>query len=527
MVPNSKNILMRDDAQAKLTLGLTKVADLVATTMGPSGRVVVCRRAYGGQLVTKDGVTVAREAVLSDETEETGASLLREAAQKTVDEAGDGTTATCVLTAALLREGNKMIRDGVDPQELRRAMDDTYSTIAKELATVSKPITTDEELEQVATISANDATLGKLVADAWKRVGKQGILVLERGNTNDIEVDIVQGMRFNHGYVSPHFVTDKERLEAEYEDMPLVLIDGQLNSVLTIVPLIDKIAKELGKQQCLIIAEDFSPEVIGTFAVNKQKGVYAPLLIKAPGIGPRRLEYLEDLAIMTGAQVITDGAGLKLDDKTLVSVVGTVHRVVADATKTTIIGSNTQDVMVAIASRVSSIQKELDTVTFPADKDRLERRIANLTGGIGVIRVGANTEADMKEKYHRLEDAVLATRSAQEEGIVMGGGMALYRIAQSLTISERSSDIVVLACKAPLRTIVENTGLSFQVIEKELLMTDGFNAKTRECVQDMFTAGIIDPTKVIRVALKNAVSVAGLLLTCGGAVIDVPIESKK
>jgi len=516
-----KLVHFSEEARSGIIRGIDKVADAVKVTLGPRGRLVLIERPFGDDVITKDGVTVARSIELSDALEQMGAKLIRSVASKTVDVVGDGTTTSTVLAQKLIHEGRKLLLMGYDPQTLRAEMDQAYEYIAEELKELSQPVGTEEDLFRIASISANDEGLGRIVADAYGKVGHAGILVLEKGNSAEVEVEIVPGMRFNRGYTAPQFVTDPERMVSELLDVPVVVIEEPLNVIHKILPLIESIVKETGKRDVVIIADDFSSDVLGTFILNGSKGNLRALCIKAPEMGDRKKEKLEDIAILTGATLISEEAGLKLEQATS-AVVGHAGRITSTSEHTTIVsGGGSEE---KIAERAREIELQLEKVTWPADKERLQGRIASLKGGIGILKVGAETEIAMKEKYHRLEDAIQATRAAIEEGIVPGGGTALIAARPFERCPVMGQQMVYDACTEPLRQIVKNANGVPDVVVEEVVRGEkhGFDARQMTYQNDMIAAGIIDPTKVVRTALQSAISIAGLVLCTEVAIVNEP-----
>lgn len=533
MSTQPKLLYFNGDARRGIAAGINKLADAVKVTLGPRGRLVIISRPIGGEVISKDGVTVARAIEFSDPLENIGANLIRDVASKTVDVVGDGTTTATVLTQKLVNDGLNVLLSGADPQSLKRGMEQAYLEIAAGLATIATPVESDADLLKVATVSANDETLGSIVANAYKEVGKRGVVVLEKGNSAEIEVEVVKGMRFQKGYAAPQFVNDLEHMVSELTDVPIVVLEEAVNHIHGVLPLIESVIKNTGKRQMVLIADDFSSEVLGTFILNGSKGNFHALCIKAPGVGDRKKDALEDIAILTGATLVSESKGLKLDKATS-EVAGSARKVTATAEHTTIIDGAGQSA--TILERVHELEMTLSKATWPADRIRLEERIAALQGGIAVIRVGAETEIAMREKYHRLEDAVHATKAAIEEGIVPGGGVALIRALKlgaspsPLTDEGAGRRIVYNAITEPLAQIARNAGVSPDlVVEKVVAGTgnEGFNARTLEYEADMIAAGVIDPAKVTRAALKSAVSIASLIIASDVAIVDEPKKKEE
>jgi len=526
----AKQILFTEDARAKIKRGVDQLANAVKVTLGPKGRNVVLDRGYGSPSVTKDGVTVAKDIELEDKFENVGAELVKEVASKTNDIAGDGTTTATVLAQAIYGEGVKNVVAGANPMSIKRGIERGVEAIIKELQEkISKPISGDE-IQQVASISANDREIGTIIAEAMKSVGENGVITVEESQSFGVEKEVVDGMRFDKGYVSPYMITNSERMEAEYSDAHLLITDKKISSVQEILPLLEKLAQS-GKKEIVILAEDIDGEALATLVVNKLRGTFNALAIKAPGFGDRRKEMLKDIAVLTGGKVISEEVGLKLED-TEIEDLGKARKVIATKETTTIVdGAGSED---AIKNRVAEIKTTLENTDSDFDKEKLQERLAKLSGGIGVIKVGAATETEMKEKKQRIEDAVAATKAAVEEGIVPGGGVALLRAVSALgAVSEGNDmtpdeyvglDILKRALEEPLRQIAMNAGKDGSVIVAEVKKNEGalgYNAR-EDKYEDMVKAGIIDPTKVTRSALQNAASIASLLLTTECVVTDLP-----
>ncbi len=525
----AKQILFTEEAREKIKRGVDKLANAVKVTLGPKGRNVVLDKGYGSPTVTKDGVTVAKEIELEDKFENVGAELVKEVASKTNDVAGDGTTTATVLAQAIYAEGAKMVAAGANPMTLKKGIERAVEAVVEELQKkISKPVSGDE-VRQVASISANDPEIGKIIADAMKDVGENGVITVEESQSFGIEKEVVEGMRFDKGYVSPYMITNAERMESEYHDAHILLTDKKISSIQEILPLLEKIA-QTGKKEIVIIAEDVDGGAMATLVVNKLRGTFNALAIKAPGFGDRRKEMLKDIAVLTGGRVISEEVGLKLEEAHLEDL-GRARRVVATKEYTTIVGGAGDEKQ--IKDRVSQIKRELEAADSDFDKEKLQERLAKLSGGIGVIKVGAATETEMKEKKQRIEDAIAATKAAAEEGIVPGGGVALIRASKALekfSAAEMAHDeyagvtLVKRALEEPLRQIAANAGHDGAVVVAEVRKHDGnhgYNAAT-DTYEDMVKAGIIDPTKVTRFALQNAASIASLLLTTEVVITDIP-----
>ena len=521
----AKEIYFSDDARNKLFEGVKKLNDAVKVTMGPRGRNVLIQKSFGSPSITKDGVSVAREIELADTIENMGAGLVKEVASKTADEAGDGTTTATVLAQAIFKEGLRNITAGANPIEVKRGMDKAVKAIIAELKKISKAVKDKKEVAQVASISANsDQKIGDLIAEAMDKVGKDGVITVEEAKGINDELDVVEGMQFDRGFLSPYFITDAKKMEAVLENPYVLLFDKKISNLKDIVSLLE--ATQQSGRPLLIIAEDIEGEALATLVLNKIRGILNIAAVKAPGFGDRRKAMLEDIAILTGATLITDELGRTLDSATLEDL-GTAMSVVIDKDNTTIVnGAGDKEV---IDGRIAQIRAEIETTTSDYDKEKLQERLAKLSGGVAVIKVGAASETEMKEKKDRVDDALSATKAAVEEGIVIGGGAALLlassKIDINLTGDEKiGADIVNRALKAPLKQIAENAGFDAGVVVNEVESNKnenyGFNAATGKYV-DMFEEGIIDPVKVERIALQNAVSVSSLLLTTEATVSDI------
>jgi len=528
----AKIITYDSDARAALKRGVDKLADAVKATLGPKGRNVVIDKKFGAPTITKDGVTVAKEIELEDPIENMGAQMVREVASKTSDVAGDGTTTATVLAQAIVREGIKNVTAGANPMDLKRGIDIAVQKVVEELKKISKTVGDDKEkIAQVGAISANnDRTIGELIANAMERVGKDGVITVEEAKGTETNVEWVEGMQFDRGYLSPYFVTDAESMETRLED-PLILIhDKKISVMKDLLPILEKTAQ--AGRQILIISEDIEGEALATLVVNKLRGTLRVAAVKAPGFGDRRKAMLEDIAVLTGGTVISDEKGFKLDN-TQLSYLGTAKKVNIDKDNTTIVeGAGKKE---DIKKRIGEIKGQIDKTTSDYDKEKLQERLAKLSGGVAVLKVGAATEVEMKEKKARVEDALHATRAAVEEGIVPGGGVAYLRILPKLdTLKLDNEDqkigveIIKKALEEPIRMIIANAGLEGSVVTnkvKEGKDDYGFNAQT-EKYENLIQTGVIDPTKVTRIALENAASVAGLLLTTQATIVEKPEKEK-
>ena len=522
----SKKIDYAEAARQGLLKGVDILANAVKVTLGPKGRNVVLERGYGAPTITKDGVTVAKEIEMEDKLENAGVELVKEVASKTNDDVGDGTTTATVLAQAVAREGVKNVVAGASPVALKKGLDRCVEALVSELKdNISKEVSEDE-IANVASISANDKEIGNKIAEAMKEVGKDGVITVEESQSFGMEIEVVKGMRFDKGYVSPYMVTNADRMEAEMEDAHILITDKKISSVQDVLPLLEKLAQS-GKKDIVIIADEVEGEALATFVVNKLRGTFNVLAVKAPGFGDRRKEMLQDIAALTGGKVITEELGLKLEN-TVIDDLGRAHKVVATKEYTTIVeGKGEQK---AIDGRVAQIRKAIEQSDSDFDKEKLQERLAKLAGGVAVIKVGAATETEMKELKHRIEDAVEATKAAREEGVVPGGGVALIRIAKvldkvELTKEEEAArEILRRALEEPLRQIAQNAGLDGAVVAEEVKKQTGnvgYNVLT-EKYEDLVVAGVIDPTKVTRSALQNAVSIAGMILTTEAVITDLP-----
>jgi chaperonin GroEL len=524
-----KQVMFSDEGRAALLRGVNIMAAAVKATMGPKGRNVVIDKKFGSPTITKDGVTVAKEIELKDNYEDMGAQMVKEVASKTSDIAGDGTTTATVLAQAIVRDGMKNVTAGANPMGLKRGIDKAVDAVVEDLKRMSKSTKDKKEIAQVATIASNnDKTIGSLIAEAMEKVGKDGVITVEESKSADTVLDVVEGMQFDRGYLSPYFVTDAERMEVVLEDALVLIHEKKISVMKDMLPLLEQVARS-GKP-FLIIAEDIEGEALATLVVNKLRGTLHTAAVKAPGFGDRRKAMLEDIAILTGGKAITEDLGIKLENIKLEDL-GKAKKVVIDKDNTTIVEGAGKTTV--IEGRIKQIRAQIDETTSDYDREKLQERLAKLAGGVAVIKVGAATETAMKEKKARVEDALNATRAAVEEGIVPGGGVALLRASTAIEGLKLEGDekvgamIVKRALEEPIREIVQNAGLEGSVIvekvKAEKVLTRGFDAESLEFV-DMIQAGIIDPTKVERVALQNAASVASLLLTTEALVTDLPEE---
>src|SRR5262245_43382895 len=527
-----KQLMFDQEARAALLRGVNIMAEAVKATLGPKGRNVVIDKKFGSPTITKDGVTVAKEIELKDPYEDMGAQMLKEVASKTSDVAGDGTTTATVLAQAIFREGLKNVTAGANPMGLKRGIEQAVEKVVEDLKRMSKTTKDKKEIAQVATIAANnDKTIGNLIAEAMEKVGKDGVITVEESKSADTVLDVVEGMQFDRGYLSPYFVTDPERMEVVLEDALILIHEKKISVMKDMLPLLEQVARS-GKP-FLVIAEEVEGEALATLVVNKLRGTLNCCAVKAPGFGDRRKAMLEDIAVLTGGKAITEDLGIKLENIKLEDL-GRAKKVVVDKDNTTIVegAGNAKE----IEGRIKQIRAQIDETTSDYDREKLQERLAKLAGGAGVIKVGAATETEMKEKKARVEDALNATRAAVEEGIVPGGGVALLRAAKALDNLKLTGDeatgagIVKRSLEEPIRQIVENAGHEGSVVVEKVkaasAQANGFDAESNEYV-DMLQAGIIDPTKVERIALQNAASIASLLLTTEALITDIPEEDKK
>ncbi len=533
----SKIITFNDDARSKIKAGVDKLANAVKVTLGPKGRNVIIDRGFGSPMVTKDGVSVAKEIELADKLENLGATLVKEAASKTNDVAGDGTTTATVLAQSIIEQGLRAVSVGGDVQALRKGIEHGVQILVDEIARIATPVKgTPSAIQQVASISANDPEIGKMIAEAMEKVSENGVITVEEGNAFGIEVDVVEGMQFDKGYVSHYMVTNAERMEAEYSDVPVLVADSKISSIQEILPLLEELARS-GKKELVIVAEDVEGEALTTLILNKLRGMFNVLAVKAPAYGDRRKAMLEDIAIVTGATMVTAEKGMKLEATKLTDL-GRARRVISTKDTTTIVeGAGDK---ATIDARVGQLKAQLEQADSDFDKEKLRERMAKLAGGVAVIRVGAASEVEMKEKKHRIEDAVAATKAAIEEGIVPGGGVALLRasgkldekIIMSEGFEKTGLQILAAAIKAPLWQIAENAGEKGDVIVRNVLKASGnqgwdATSHDAEVMVDMIAAGIVDPAKVTRSALQNAASVAVMILTTEAAITEAPKEAKE
>ena len=524
----AKDVVFGSDARARMVEGVNILANAVKTTLGPKGRNVVLERSFGAPTVTKDGVSVAKEIELKDKLQNMGAQMVKEVASKTSDAAGDGTTTATVLAQAIVREGMKYVAAGMNPMDLKRGIDKAVVQLVEQLKKASKAVTTSKEIAQVGAISANsDESIGKIIADAMDKVGKEGVITVEDGKSLDNELEVVEGMQFDRGYLSPYFINNPEKQAAVLENPFILLYDKKISSIRDLLPILEQVAK--AGRPLLIIAEDVEGEALATLVVNTIRGILKVVAVKAPGFGDRRKAMLEDIAILTGGKVISEEVGLTLEKATLADL-GQAKRVEVGKENTTIIdgAGSAAD----IEARVKQIRVQIEEATSDYDREKLQERVAKLAGGVAVIKVGAATEVEMKEKKARVEDALHATRAAVEEGVVAGGGVALLRAKQAVGTSIKGDNadqdhgiaLVLKAIEAPLREIVNNAGGEASVVVNAVLAGKGnfgFNA-ANDSYGDMLELGILDPTKVTRTALQNAASVASLLLTTECMVADAP-----
>jgi chaperonin GroEL len=528
---SAKDVKFSTDARDRMLRGVDILANAVKVTLGPKGRNVVLDKSYGAPRITKDGVTVAKEIELEDKFENMGAQMVREVASKTNDRAGDGTTTATVLAQAIIREGAKSVAAGMNPMDLKRGVDIAVAAVVKDIEKRAKPVASSAEVAQVGTISSNgDATIGKMIAQAMQKVGNEGVITVEEAKAMETEVEIVEGMQFDRGYLSPYFVTNADKMIAELEDAYILLHEKKLSGLQAMLPLLEAVVQS--GRPLVIIAEDVEGEALATLVVNRLRGGLKVAAVKAPGFGDRRKAMLEDIAILTGGQLISDDLGMKLETVTL-AMLGRAKKVIMEKEKTTIVkgaGKKTD-----IEARVAQIKAQIEETTSDYDKEKLQERLAKLAGGVAIIRVGGATEIEVKEKKDRVEDALNATRAAVEEGIVTGGGTALLRAKKAIgKLHHENSDIqaginiVLKALEAPIRQIAENSGVEGSIVVGKIMdnksETFGFDAQNEEYV-DMVEKGIIDPVKVVRTALQDAASVAGLLITTEAMVAELPKDA--
>src|SRR6266853_1940632 len=528
---SAKDVRFHEPARHKLLAGVNILADAVKVTLGPKGRNVVLERSFGAPTVTKDGVSVAKEIELKDKFENMGAQMVKEVASKTSDVAGDGTTTATVLAQSIVKEGMKFVASGMNPMDLKRGIDKSVIAVVEELKKISKACTTSKEIAQVGAISANaDIEIGKIISDAMEKVGKEGVITVEDGKSLQTELEIVEGMQFDRGYLSPYFINNAEKQMSVLEDPYILLYDKKVANVRDLLPLLEQVAK--AGRPLLVIAEEVENEALATLVVNNLRGILKTCAVKAPGFGDRRKAMLEDIAVLTGGQVIAEEVGLTLEKATLKDL-GQAKRVEIDKEETTLIDGAGDPK--AIEARVKSIRTQIEEATSDYDKEKLQERVAKLAGGVAIVKVGAATEIEMKERKARVEDALHATRAAVEEGIVPGGGVAYIRAVESLEKLKGANEdettgiaIVKRALEEPIRQIVVNSGIEGSIVVqkvKEGKGDFGFNART-EVYENLFKAGVIDPTKVTRIALENAASIAGMLLTTECVVAEL-VEEKE
>ncbi|WP_210527036.1 chaperonin GroEL [Rubellimicrobium arenae] len=528
----AKDVKFDTDARNRMLRGVNTLANAVKVTLGPKGRNVVIDKSFGAPRITKDGVTVAKEIELEDKFENMGAQMVREVASRTNDEAGDGTTTATVLAQAIVTEGMKSVAAGMNPMDLKRGIDLAVGKVIESIKSASRPVKDSDEVAQVGTISANgEAQIGRFIADAMQKVGNEGVITVEENKGLDTEVEVVEGMQFDRGYLSPYFVTNADKMTAELEDVFILLHEKKLSSLQPMVPLLEAVIQS--QRPLLIVAEDVEGEALATLVVNKLRGGLKIAAVKAPGFGDRRKAMLQDIAILTGGQVISEDLGMKLENVTL-DMLGRAKKVVIKKDDTTVIdGAGDKS---EIEARVSQIRAQIEETTSDYDREKLQERVAKLAGGVAVIRVGGMTEIEVKERKDRVDDALNATRAAVQEGIVVGGGVALVQGAKALkdlkgVNSDQDAGIAIVrrALEAPMRQIAENAGVDGAVVAGKVRESDdkafGFNAQTEE-YGDMFAFGVIDPAKVVRTALEDAASVAGLLITTEAMVADKPKDDK-
>ena len=524
----AKQVMFSTDAREKMLRGVNVLANAVKVTLGPKGRNVVIQKSFGAPRSTKDGVSVAKEIELEDAFENMGAQMIREVASKTNDKAGDGTTTATVLAQSIVQEGLKSVAAGMNPMDLKRGIDKAVAAVIADIKASAKKVSANSEIAQVGTISANgDSEVGDMIAKAMEKVGNEGVITVEEAKTAETELDVVEGMQFDRGYLSPYFITNADKMEVQLEEPLIMLHEKKLSSLQSMLPILEAVVQS--GRPLLIIAEDIEGEALATLVVNKLRGGLRVAAVKAPGFGDRRKAMLEDIAVLTGGQVISEDLGIKLENVTL-DMLGKAKKVTITKDDTTIVdGVGEKD---AIEARIGQIKKQIEDTTSDYDKEKLQERLAKLAGGVAVIRVGGSTEVEVKEKKDRVDDALNATRAAVEEGIVPGGGIALLKATKALEgltgdNADQTAGIAIIrrAIQAPIRQIVENAGVEGSIVVGKVLenksATYGFNAQTEEYV-DMIQAGVIDPAKVVRTALQDAASVAGILITTEAAVADAP-----
>nr|B0SXR2.1 RecName: Full=Chaperonin GroEL; AltName: Full=60 kDa chaperonin; AltName: Full=Chaperonin-60; Short=Cpn60 [Caulobacter sp. K31] len=524
----AKDVYFSSDARDKMLRGVNILANAVKVTLGPKGRNVVIEKSFGAPRSTKDGVSVAKEIELADRFENLGAQMIREVASKTNDKAGDGTTTATVLAQAIVQEGLKSVAAGMNPMDLKRGIDKAVHVVVDSIKASSKKVTTNNEIAQVGTISANgDKDVGEMIAKAMDKVGNEGVITVEEAKTAETELDVVEGMQFDRGYLSPYFITNADKMEVQLEEPLILLFEKKLSSLQPLLPVLEAVVQS--GRPLVIIAEDVEGEALATLVVNKLRGGLRVAAVKAPGFGDRRKAMLEDIAILTGAQVISEDLGIKLENVSL-DMLGKAKKVSITKDDTTIVDGVGEKT--AIEARIGQIKKQIEDTTSDYDKEKLQERLAKLAGGVAVIRVGGSTEVEVKEKKDRVDDALNATRAAVEEGIVPGGGVALLKASKALATLVGDNDdqtagiaIVRRALQAPIRQIAENAGVEGSIVVGKILENDsptfGFNAQTEQYV-DLIADGVIDPAKVVRTALQDAASVAGLLITTEAAIVEAP-----
>ena len=526
----AKKIIFGGDARSKILDGVNQLADAVKVTLGPKGRNVAIEKSFGSPVITKDGVSVAKEVELKDKFENMGAQMVREVASKTADVAGDGTTTATILAQAIYREGIKSTAAGSNPMELKRGIDKAVTVIVKELQAMARPVANKEEITQVATISANsDLDIGALIADAMDRVGKHGVITVEEAKGLDNELEVVEGMQFDRGYISPYFVTNTEKMETILENPSILICDRKISSMKELLPVLEQTAKQ--GRPLLLIAEDIEGEALAALVVNKVRGTLNVAAVKAPGFGDRRKSMLGDLAVLTGGTLVSEDLGIRMENLTIADLGSAKHVRITKEDCTLVDGAGVKE---SLDLRINQIKGELAQATADYDKEKLQERLAKLSDGVAVIRVGAATETELKEKKDRVDDALHATRAAVEEGIVAGGGVALIRAQEALASlrldgeQQLGVDIIRRALETPVRTIAENAGFEASVVVnkvKEATGNVGFNAKTEQFT-DLLKDGVVDPAKVTRSALQHAASIAGLLLTTDAMISEIPEEGK-
>ena len=528
----AKEIIYQEDARKRLKDGVDKVANAVKVTIGPKGRNVVLDEGFGPPTITNDGVTIARKIEVEDRAENIGAEIIKEVSAKANDAAGDGTTTATILAQAIITEGLKNVTAGANPLALRRGLEKASAHVVEFLSSLAKPVATKEEMTQIATISAEDAELGTLIAEIMEEVGKDGVITVEESQTFGIQKEIVKGLQFGNGYISPYMISNAERMEAVLDDPYILVTDKKISSIQELLPVLEAVSKS-GKKDLVIIAEDVDGEALATLVVNKLRGVMNVLAVKAPGFGDRKREMLEDIAVITGASLISEELGITLD-KVELSQLGSARRVVASKDDTTIVEGKGEKT--AIDARVAQLKSQLSNTDSEFDKEKLQERLAKLVGGVAVIKVGAATEVAQKARQHKTEDALAATKAAVEEGMVAGGGVALLRAGRnlsSLTLEDPEEQLAVnilrRALEEPIRQIAQNAGVDGSVVAAEVAKAEndfGYNAATNK-YENLIEAGVVDPKKVVRVALENAVSASAMLLTTETVIVDIPEKGDK